>query len=67
MVWLLPGGPSGSGTGGIRISRILDDIWDRKKIFGCPPRAATGDILVAPCHSADNDLCLRLEPARRHD
>ncbi|WP_406418107.1 FixH family protein [Streptomyces sp. NBC_00873] len=66
-LWLLPGGPSGSGTGRIRISRILDDIWDRKKIFVYPPRATTGDILAAPCYSADNDLCLRLEPARQHD
>lgn len=65
-LWLLPGGTSGSGTGGIRISRVLDDIWDRKKIFVYPTRAIAGDVLAAPCYSADNDLCLRLEPDRQH-
>ncbi|MFE7469050.1 transferase [Streptomyces sp. NPDC057499] len=64
-LWLLPGpgeaGEDGEGEG-VRISRILDDIWDRKKIHVYPGRGAGAGVRATPCYSTDNDLCVRLEP-----
>ncbi|WP_328376200.1 transferase [Streptomyces sp. NBC_01020] len=66
-LWLLPEGAEGSGPG-VRISRILDDIADRKSVFVYPGspcgdgavRAAT----ATPYYTVDNDLSVRLDPPR---
>lgn len=57
-LWLVPA----AGAAGVRISRILDDVWSRHKSFVYPARAAAPGVLATPCYTADNDLCLRLEP-----
>ncbi|MEU9316175.1 transferase [Streptomyces sp. NPDC048295] len=62
-LWLVPGTAAGEPAGGVRISRILDDVWDRKKIFVYPGRSAGEGVRATPCYSTDNDLCVRLEPA----
>ncbi|MGW7368671.1 hypothetical protein ACWGI8_35900 [Streptomyces sp. NPDC054841] len=56
-LWLRPA----KGTEPVRISRILDDVWDRRAIFVYPAHEAEG-YRAAPCYSADNDLCVRLSP-----
>ncbi|GAA2414141.1 hypothetical protein GCM10010433_11540 [Streptomyces pulveraceus] len=61
-LWLVPGTAEGERAAGVRISRILDDVWDRKKIFVYPGRSTGEGALATPCYSTDNDLCLRLEP-----
>ncbi|MFF9569186.1 transferase [Streptomyces sp. NPDC014685] len=62
-LWLVPGAAAGGPAGGVRISRILDDVWDRKKIFVYPARPVGEGVRATPCYSSDNDLCVRLEPA----
>ncbi|MEV7115429.1 transferase [Streptomyces anulatus] len=57
-LWLVPA----AGAAGVRISRILDDVWSRHKSFVYPAREAAPGVLATPCYTADNDLCLRLEP-----
>ncbi|MFD4799415.1 transferase [Streptomyces anulatus] len=57
-LWLVPA----AGAAGVRISRILDDVWSRHKSFVYPVREAAPRVLATPCYTADNDLCLRLEP-----
>lgn len=57
-LWLVPA----AGAPGVRISRILDDVWSRNKSFVYPTRAPAPGVLATPCYTADNDLCLRLEP-----
>ncbi|WP_097869979.1 transferase [Streptomyces sp. rh34] len=57
-LWLVPA----AGAAGVRISRILDDVWSRRQSFVYPARAAAPGVLATPCYTADNDLCLRLEP-----
>ncbi|MEU5285412.1 transferase [Streptomyces sp. NPDC020755] len=57
-LWLVPA----SGAPGVRISRILDDVWSRGKSFVYPTRAPVPGVLATPCYTTDNDLCLRLEP-----
>ncbi|WP_327366533.1 transferase [Streptomyces sp. NBC_01217] len=76
-LWLLPGtgngmqadgmqadGKSADGkpTDGVRISRILDDVWDRRNSFVYPGRSAGEGARATPCYSTGNDLCVRLEP-----
>ncbi|MFE9460090.1 transferase [Streptomyces californicus] len=58
-LWLVPA----AGAEGVRISRILDDVWSRHKSFVYPGSPAAPGVLATPCYNADNDLCLRLEPA----
>ncbi|WP_405560320.1 transferase [Streptomyces sp. NBC_01180] len=63
-LWLLPEGVEG-GVPGVRISRILDDIADRKSVFVYPGspcgdgavRAAT----ATPYYTVDNDLSVRID------
>ncbi|MFD4143243.1 hypothetical protein [Streptomyces sp. NPDC058572] len=57
-LWLRPA----RDADGIRISRILDDIWDKKGIF-VYPRQTTDSYRAAPCYTGDNDLCVRLTAA----
>ncbi|SDN65801.1 hypothetical protein [Streptomyces wuyuanensis] len=45
----------------VRISRILDDVWDRRNVFVYPAHEGEG-YRAAPCYTADNDLCVRLSP-----
>ncbi|MFE7776671.1 hypothetical protein ACFU5O_22845 [Streptomyces sp. NPDC057445] len=54
-LWLRPA----EGAEPVRISRILDDVWDRKSIFVYPTHEA-GGYRATPCYSNDNDLCVRL-------
>jgi hypothetical protein len=56
-LWLRPA----EGAEPVRISRLLDDVWDRRNIFVYPAHEAEG-YRAAPCYSADNDLCVRLSP-----
>jgi hypothetical protein len=56
-LWLLPA----PGAAAVRISRILDDIWDKQHIFVYPGHRADR-WLATPCYSGDNDLCVRLDP-----
>ncbi|WP_411083684.1 transferase [Streptomyces sp. cmx-18-6] len=57
-LWLIPA----EGAKGVRISRILDDVWSRKKSFVYPGRPAAKGVVAAPCYTDDNDLCVRLKP-----
>jgi hypothetical protein len=54
-LWLRPA----KGADGIRISRSLDDVWDKKGIFVYPKQTTAG-YRAAPCYTGDNDLCVRL-------
>ncbi|MFE9889926.1 hypothetical protein [Streptomyces scopuliridis] len=63
-LWLLPA----PDAAGIRISRILDDIWDKRAIHvypahGVSPAHGTDGWLAAPGYTHDNDFCVRLDPA----
>ncbi|MFD7750234.1 transferase [Streptomyces sp. NPDC059698] len=58
-LWLIPA----AGAAGVRISRILDDVWSRRRSFVYPSAQAAPGVVATPCYTADNDLCLRLEPA----
>ncbi|MFF0571671.1 transferase [Streptomyces sp. NPDC004041] len=58
-LWLVPA----AGADGVRISRILDDVWSRNRSFVYPSHPAAPGVLATPCYTVDNDLCLRLEPA----
>ncbi|MFF8914465.1 transferase [Streptomyces sp. NPDC015032] len=67
-LWLVPGTADGAGTGGkpvdgVRISRILDDVWDRRNSFVYPGCDVGEGARAVPCYSGDNDLCVRIEPA----
>jgi hypothetical protein len=57
-LWLRPA----ADAAGIRISRILDDIWDRRSIF-VYPKQSMETCVAAPCYTGDNDLCVRLTAA----
>jgi hypothetical protein len=56
-LWLRPA----AGAAPMRISRILDDVWDKKSIFVYPKQRIAGHT-VAPCYTGDNDLCVRVTP-----
>ncbi|MFD6335533.1 hypothetical protein ACFWGI_38940 [Streptomyces niveus] len=60
-LWLLPA----HGAAPVRLSRILDDVWDRRRSHVYPAYRADGWV-AAPCYSGDNDLRVRLEPGDRH-
>ncbi|MFF8291639.1 hypothetical protein ACF068_20740 [Streptomyces sp. NPDC016309] len=45
----------------VRISRLLDDVWDRKNVFVYPVHRGEG-YTAAPCYTTDNDLCVRITP-----
>ncbi|MEV0781060.1 hypothetical protein ACIBLA_13780 [Streptomyces sp. NPDC050433] len=59
-LWLLPE----PGAAPVRLSRILDDVWDRKSVYVYPAYRADG-WLAAPCYSGDNNLHVRLDPGDR--
>ncbi|WP_406141017.1 transferase [Streptomyces sp. NBC_01089] len=66
-LWLLPGGAAGGGPAA-RISRILDDIADRKSVF-VYPGSPCGDgaerpVTATPYYTVDNDLSVRLDPPK---
>ncbi|MEE1752426.1 hypothetical protein [Streptomyces sp. SP18CS02] len=54
-LWLRPA----AGAEPVRISRILDDVWDRRSVFVYPVHRGEG-YRAAPCYSTDNDLCVRV-------
>ncbi|MBT2369644.1 hypothetical protein J7E88_31340 [Streptomyces sp. ISL-10] len=54
-LWLRPT----ADAEGIRVSRILDDVWDKKGIF-VYPKQRTDSGLAGPCYTGDNDLCVRV-------
>jgi hypothetical protein len=60
-LWLLPA-PGSEAAAAIRISRVLDDVWDKRAIFVYPRHGDDGWSAV-PCYTGDNDLCVRLDPA----
>jgi hypothetical protein len=45
----------------VRISRILDDVWNRRNVFVYAAHEGEG-YRAAPCYTGDNDLCVRLSP-----
>lgn len=45
----------------VRVSRVLDDVWDRKNVFVYPAHQGDG-YKAAPCYTTDNDLCVRITP-----
>ncbi|MFD4763697.1 transferase [Streptomyces sp. NPDC058439] len=53
---------AGRPAGDVRISRILDDVWDRRNTFVYPGRSAGEGVRATPCYSGDNDLCVRIQP-----
>ncbi|MEV0041470.1 hypothetical protein [Streptomyces sp. NPDC050804] len=57
-LWLVPA----RNAAGIRISRILDDIWDKRTACVYPGHGTDG-WLAAPGYTGDNDFCVRLDPA----
>lgn len=57
-LWLRPA----AGAAPVRISRLLDDVWDKKSIFVYPEQRIAAHT-VAPCYTGDNDLCVRVTPA----
>ncbi|MFE1958697.1 transferase [Streptomyces sp. NPDC059479] len=57
-LWLVPA----RNAAGIRISRILDDIWDKRTAYVCAGHGTDG-WLAAPCYTGDNDFSVRLDPA----
>ncbi|MEU6017855.1 transferase [Streptomyces sp. NPDC047515] len=61
-LWLIPGTSTGAPADGVRISRLLDDVWDRKNIYVYPGRGVGEGVRATPCYSAENDLCVRIEP-----
>ncbi|WP_371792653.1 transferase [Streptomyces sp. NBC_01471] len=66
-LWLLPEGAEAGGPG-VRISRILDDLADRKSVFvypGSPCGDGAGRAATAtPYYTVDNDLSVRLDPPK---
>ncbi|MFC5803515.1 hypothetical protein [Streptomyces formicae] len=57
-LWLRPA----EAVDPVRVSRILDDVWDRSTVFVYPVHE-TEDYRATPCYTAGNDLCVRLTPA----
>ena len=57
-LWLRPA----SDAPRVRISRILDDVWDKKSIF-VYPKQRTATYQAVACYSGDNDLCVRVTAA----
>ncbi|MEU9013963.1 hypothetical protein AB0D12_30200 [Streptomyces sp. NPDC048479] len=57
-LWLRPAADAAA----VRISRILDDIWDKRAIF-VYPKVTTDTCHAAACYTADNDLSVRLTAA----
>lgn len=68
-LWLCPADAEPGQAGGIRIGRILDDVWDKKGVFRYPvlpvggPRV-TRPTTAYPYFTVDNDLSVRLDTAR---
>ncbi|MFF9349804.1 transferase [Streptomyces sp. NPDC014734] len=61
-LWLIPGTARGGPAGEVRVSRLLDDVWDRRNIFVYPGRDIGAGVRATPCYTGDNDLCVRVEP-----
>jgi hypothetical protein len=59
-VFLLPTGDPDAPA--VRVARLLDDVADRKRVFVYPP-VTTGDAVLRPYYTVDNDLSLKVEPA----
>ncbi|MFI5755938.1 hypothetical protein [Streptomyces sp. NPDC051569] len=57
-LWLLPA----PDAAGIRISRILDDIWDKRAVHVYPEHGTDG-WRATPCYTGDNDFSVRFDPA----
>lgn len=57
-LWLLPA----EDASGIRIARILDDVWDRRNVYIYPGQQV-GAWLATPCYTSENELCVRLTAA----
>ncbi|MFJ4921431.1 hypothetical protein [Streptomyces sp. NPDC088725] len=60
-LWLRPA----QDAAGIRIARILDDIWDKRAL--AHPVHGGGGRRATPCYTGDNDLSVRIDPLDRLD
>ncbi|MFD5426833.1 hypothetical protein [Streptomyces sp. NPDC127084] len=60
-LWTLWLRPAAGDASEVRISRILDDIWDRKDIYVYPAHQAAG-YRAGPRYNGANDLCVQLAP-----
>ncbi|HET6856590.1 MAG TPA: transferase, partial [Streptomyces sp.] len=66
-LWLRPTGPDGAA--GVRIGRILDDVWEKKGVFRYPALSVEGagvsrPTTAYPYFTVDNDLSVRLDSAK---
>ncbi|MET7620235.1 hypothetical protein [Streptomyces sp. NPDC005408] len=59
-LWLVPA----AGGGGMRVARVLDDVWDKTNVFVYPKHRTDSEQFAQPCYTGDNDLCVRLTAAR---
>ncbi|WP_328679563.1 hypothetical protein OG905_32020 [Streptomyces sp. NBC_00322] len=59
-LWLVPA----AGAAAVRVSRVLDDVWDRRNVFVYPKQRTETGQFAEPCYTVDNDLCVRLTAAR---
>ncbi|WP_338675675.1 hypothetical protein V1460_23950 [Streptomyces sp. SCSIO 30461] len=60
-LWTLWLHPAAESARKVRISRLLDDIWNRKDIYVYPAHQSAGYRAV-PGYTGANDLCVRLMP-----
>ncbi|MBT2490352.1 hypothetical protein J7E96_17875 [Streptomyces sp. ISL-96] len=65
-LWLCPAEAEPGQAAGIRVGRILDDVWDKKGVFRYPVRPVEGPRVTRPTtaypyFTVDNDLSVRLD------
>ncbi|GAA1520378.1 hypothetical protein GCM10009730_29480 [Streptomyces albidochromogenes] len=68
-LWLCPAEAEPGQAAGIRIGRILDDVWDKKGVFRYPVLPVEGSRVTRPTtaypyFTVDNDLSVRLDTLR---
>ncbi|WP_028815628.1 hypothetical protein [Streptomyces flavidovirens] len=69
-LWLCPADAEPGQAAGIRVGRILDDVWDKKGVFRYPVRPVEGPKVTRPTtaypyFTVDNDLSVRLDTAKQ--
>ncbi|OEJ27603.1 hypothetical protein AR457_27215 [Streptomyces agglomeratus] len=68
-LWLCPADAEPGQADGIRVGRILDDVWDKKGVFRYPVLPVEGPRVTRPTtaypyFTVDNDLSVRLDTAK---
>lgn len=68
-LWLCPAGAEPRQAAGIRVGRILDDVWEKKGVFRYPVLPVEGPKVTRPTtaypyFTVDNDLSVRLDTVR---